>query len=69
MYENLKMAMAQKGVSIDSLANLLGVHRNTAAKKLDGESEFSYGQAELIQETIFPEYSAKYLFRRTTRAS
>lgn len=64
MYSNLKALMATKGISIDALAKLLGVHRNTVASKLEGESEFTYGQAELIQETMFPEYRARYLFRR-----
>lgn len=69
MYENLKAVMAVKGVSIDSLAKVLGVHRNTVANKLDGESEFTYGQAEIIQEVVFPEYNARYLFRRVNDAS
>lgn len=64
MYSNLKMLMSAKGISIDALANLIGVHRNTAANKLDGDSEFTYAQAELIQETMFPEYNARYLFHR-----
>ena len=65
LYENLKQVMAAKGVSIDAMANLLHVHRNTVANKLDGDSEFTFGQAEIIQETMFPEYNARYLFRRT----
>lgn len=64
MYKNLKALMATKGITVDALAALLGVHRNTAANKLDGESEFTYGQAELIQEVMFPEYNARYLFKR-----
>ena len=68
MYRNLKQLMATKGISIDSMASLLRIHRNTVANKLDGESEFTYGQAELIQETMFPEYNAKFLFRREESA-
>lgn len=64
MYKNLKQLMAAKGISIDAMAAVLGVHRNTVANKLDGESEFTYGQAELIQEAMFPEYNARYLFKR-----
>lgn len=64
MYSNLKALLNTKGISIDALAKLLGVHRNTVANKLDGESEFTYGQAELIQQTMFPEYNARYLFHR-----
>lgn len=64
MYKNLKQVMAVKGISIEAIAALLGLHRNTVANKLDGESEFTFGQAELIQKSLFPEYSAGYLFKR-----
>ena len=68
MYENLKGLMATKGITIEVLARLLGVHRDTVTNKLNGESEFTYGQAELIQETLFPEYNIRYIFRRSTAA-
>lgn len=64
MYDNLKALMAQRGISIDTLAKLLNVHRNTVASKLDGESEFTFGQAEQILDTMFPEYTFKYVFHR-----
>jgi len=64
MYSNLKSVMAAKGVTIDAMASLLGVHRNTISNKLDGESEFTFGQAEQIQNVMFPEYNSAYLFRR-----
>lgn len=68
MYDNLKALMAVKGISIETLARLVNLHRDTVKNKLNGESEFSYGQAELIQETLFPEYNIRYIFRRTTVA-
>lgn len=64
MYSNLKALMAAKGISIEAMADLLNIHRNTVANKLDGDSEFTYGQAEKIQTVMFPEYTAQYLFRR-----
>ncbi|MBR6707869.1 MAG: helix-turn-helix transcriptional regulator [Clostridia bacterium] len=64
MYENLLALMAQKGISIDAMAKLLNVHRNTVSLKLNGESEFTFGQAELIMDTMFPEYNFKFVFRR-----
>ena len=68
MYDNLKSLMAQKGISIEVLAKLLSLHRNTVASKLDGESEFTFGQAELILDTMFPEYTFKYVFHRKLAA-
>lgn len=64
MYKNLREAMERKNISVDVMAKVLNVHRNTITNKLDGQSEFSYGQAELIQEVMFPEYNLKYLFQR-----
>lgn len=68
MYENLKALMAMKGISIETLAKLLHVHRDTVTNKLNGESEFTYGQAELIHDALFPEYNIRYVFRRTAAA-
>ena len=68
MYENLKALLAAKGISYEVLARLLGVHRDTVTNKLNGESEFTYGQAEVIQETLFPEYNIRYVFRRSPAA-
>lgn len=68
MYDNLKMLMALKNITNQVVARLLGVHPDTIANKLAGESEFTYGQAELIHETLFPEYSIRYVFHRTEAA-
>lgn len=69
MYDNLKALLTLKGISIDTLAKLLGVHRNTIQNKLDGESEFTIGQAQIIIETMFPEYTYKYVFHRKIAAA
>lgn len=68
LYTNLRSVMAAKGVTIETMAKYLGVHRNTVAQKLNGESEFSFSQAEQLQEGLFPEYAARYLFHRDTEA-
>lgn len=69
MYNNLRMVMAQKGVTIDAIARLLGVHRNTIQNKMNGDSDFSIEQAFAITEIMFPEYKMSYLFHRDNRAS
>lgn len=66
MYTNLKMLMAAKSISIESMAALLGVHRNTIANKLDGDSAFDFDQAMLIAQTMFPEYRPSYIFKRSS---
>lgn len=64
---NLRGEMAKRKISIESIAELLGIHRNSVANKLNGESAFSIGQAMLIQETFFPDLEMKYLFSKDER--
>lgn len=68
MYDNLKVLMSRKNITIEVIARLLGVHRDTISNKLAGESEFTYGQAVLIHETLFPEYNIRYVFHREEAA-
>ena len=63
MYKNLKTAMAIKHITNESLAKLIGVHRNTICNKLDGKTEFTVGQAIEIS-SLFPEYPIAELFRQ-----
>lgn len=67
VYANLKGEMAKKNITNESIAKLLGVHRNSIYNKINGESEFSIEQAMLIQETFFPDLEIKYLFGRDRR--
>ena len=69
MYTNLRTAMTRKGITIEVIAQLLGLHRNTVANKLEGESEFTFSQAETIRDILFPEYSDKFLFAREERTA
>lgn len=64
MYNNLRTAMVHKGITIEAIARLLNVHRNTIQNKLDGETDFTIEQAFTITEVMFPEYKLAYLFRR-----
>lgn len=61
---NLKGEMAKRNVSIENIANLLGIHRNSVANKINGKSAFSFEQSVKIQERLFPDLELKYLFRK-----
>lgn len=65
MYTNLIAAMRVKNVPVERLAKTINRHRNTVANKLSGESEFTFAEAMLICEEIFPEYRPSYLFHNT----
>lgn len=61
---NLRGEMAKRKISIEMISELIGVHRNSVANKLNGDSAFSIEQAMLIQENFFPDLELKYLFGR-----
>lgn len=64
MYPNLESLMKFKGISLETLASILHIHRNTAANKLNGTSDFTYSEACLISDALFPEYKISYIFKR-----
>lgn len=69
MYPNLEVLMKLKGITIDTLANVLHVHRNTVTNKLNGTSDFSYFEACLIADALFPEYKHSYIFKRVEESA
>lgn len=67
MYANLKYEMDLKGLSIETIAQTLEIHRNSASNKINGESSFSIEEAFMVQKTHFPYADMQYLFKRTSR--
>ncbi len=69
MYSNLKYEMDLKGLSIETIAETLGIHRNSASNKINGSSSFSVEEAFKIQKAHFPYADMQYLFKRTNKRS
>ena len=61
-YMNLKGEMAKKNITNESIANLLGIHRNSVYNKINGESQFSIDEALAIRNAFFPNYDVDTLF-------
>lgn len=61
---NLKGEMAKKGITIEKMSRLLGIHRNSTANKLNGDSSFTIEEAIKVQKEYFPELSLEYLFKK-----
>ena len=61
-YSNLKAEMARKDITIESMAQMLGIHRNSVANKLNGASSFSIEEAMKIRGIFFPDLGYNYLF-------
>lgn len=64
IYTNLKAEMARYGVTIESIAKTLGIHRNSVANKIKGKSSFSIDEASTIQKEFFPKEKLQFLFER-----
>lgn len=57
--------MAKRKISIEDLAALLGMHRNSISNKLNGSSSFTIEESVKIQEKYFSDLELKYLFSKT----
>ena len=64
VYPNLVSAMVVREVSQSTLASSIGVSRKTFRKKLNGDTEFKFGEAEKIQAAYFPDIPILSLFAR-----
>lgn len=62
MAKGIKKAMQSKGITIEAVAAILGIHRNSASNKVNGETPFTVDEAFKLKSTLFPEYDADYLF-------
>lgn len=61
---NLKGELAKKGITIEEVARFLGIHRNSVANKINGDSSFTIDEAFKIQKKYFPKLSLDYLFKK-----
>jgi plasmid maintenance system antidote protein VapI len=59
---SIKVAMSEKGVSVEAVSKLLNIHRNTAANKIEGRTPFTINEAFSLKENLFAEYDLNYLF-------
>lgn len=62
-YSNLKAEMGRYDITAEAISKLLGIHRNSVANKLRGQSSFSIEEAVKIKNTFFPEFEYGYLFK------
>jgi hypothetical protein len=64
MLKNFNDIRKEKKVSLVDLADLLEVRYQTVADKINGVSDFKFGEALLIKNEYFPEYDIEYLFEK-----
>lgn len=68
MYVNLVVAMKLRKITIENIAEYLGLHRNSVSNKLKGESKFTIEEAFKIHKRFFPEMDIEELFKKEEKA-
>ena len=61
---NLKGELAKNDITIEEVSKMLGIHRNSVANKINGDSSFTIDEAFKIQKEYFPTLSLEYLFKK-----
>lgn len=60
--KNIEEIRKIKGVALVDIADLLSVDSRTIRSKIDGISDFKFGETVAIKKAFFPEYELEYLF-------
>lgn len=66
--KNIEEIRKIKGVALVDIADLLGVDPRTVRSKIDGVSDFKFGETVAIKKAFFPEYELEYLFSERAEA-
>ena len=66
--KNIEQIRKQKGVTLVDIADHLGIKYQTVRSKIDGDTEFTFGEAADVWKTFFPEYDFLYLFSKAVEA-
>ena len=62
MHKNIEKIRKKENVTLVDMADFLGVDYRTIREKIDGKSDFKFGEAMAIRNRFFPEYDAEFLF-------
>ncbi len=62
MFSNLRAEMARKQITIQEIANTIGVGRDTASQKLSGKTPITLAEAFKVESEYFPDSDVRYLF-------
>ena len=62
MYNNLKIALAKKGISNKDLAEFLKVDVKTVQNRLSGQCDWGFNEVSQITKFLLPEYMLEWLF-------
>ncbi len=60
--DNLKAEMQRNGLTVKDIMNAIGCSEKTARNKINGETDFTYSEAECVRNKLFPGMRMEYLF-------
>jgi hypothetical protein len=66
--KNIEEIRKSKGVTLVDIADLLEVDYRTVRSKINGVTDFSFGETVAIKKAFFPEYELEYLFSERVEA-
>lgn len=67
--KNIEYIRKEKGVSLVDIADCLNLKSQTVREKINGYSDFKFGEALKVQQTFFPEFDIVYLFQERKELS
>ena len=67
--KNIEYIRKEKGVSLVDIADCLQLKSQTVREKINGDSDFKFGEALKVQQTFFPEFDIVYLFKERKELS
>ena len=63
MYLNLMNEMRKNHITVDNIATLLGLHRNSIRSRNNGAIPYTVDEAFLVKSRFFPYADIEWLFR------
>lgn len=66
--KNIEEIRKSKGITLVDIADLLEVDYRTVRSKINGVTDFSFGETVAIKKAFFPEYELEYLFSERDEA-
>ena len=61
---NLKAEMQRNGLTVKDIMQTIDCSEKTARNKVNGETDFTYPEAEKVRNCLFPGMRMEYLFHR-----
>lgn len=66
--KNIEEVRKSKDITLVDIADLLEVDYRTVRSKINGVTDFSFGETVAIKKAFFPEYELEYLFSERAEA-